>query len=104
MQEVAEGLFAVDGVFHRVEDVVVPEGVDVDQRRNHLVRVHPHQAQEAPVLFFDSIGFRAVPAFAGLDVHQLFLDRVKVQVHYRCKQIVHVHDKPHRYSSFELLP
>ena len=29
VHEVTEGLLAIAGVFHRVEDVVVPEGVDI---------------------------------------------------------------------------
>jgi hypothetical protein len=44
VQEIAEDLLAVGCVLHRVEDVVMPEEVDVEQRRHLLIGEQLHQA------------------------------------------------------------
>jgi hypothetical protein len=64
--EVAKDPLAIAGVLHGVEDVVVPEGVDVFQGRYRHAREHFEQIQEAAV--FDFHGVRALrrPALAGL--------------------------------------
>jgi len=45
VQEVAEDLLAIAGVLHGVEDVVVPEGVDVLERRHFHGRERFHQVK-----------------------------------------------------------
>ena len=39
VQEVAEYCLAVGGILHRIENVVVPEHIDIEQRRDLLIRV-----------------------------------------------------------------
>ncbi len=79
VQEVAEHGVAIGGVLHRVQDVVVPEGVDVDQRRGLLVGELLHQDQEAAVFEFHRVGACQRPALAGFLVHQFDFDRFQVQ-------------------------
>ena len=64
MQEVAEHLFAVRRIFQGVEDVVMPEGIDVHQRRRFFLRKLFHQDQETPVFEFHRIGLFQAPSFA----------------------------------------
>ncbi|PIL43029.1 hypothetical protein CR105_20930 [Massilia eurypsychrophila] len=44
VQEIAEDFLAIDRVFHRVENMVVPEDVDIGKRCHLFVRVQFHQA------------------------------------------------------------
>jgi hypothetical protein len=79
VQEVAEHGLAIGRVFHGVQDVVMPEGVDIHQRRGLLVREFFHQVQEAAVFEFDRVGAFQRPAFAGFLMHQFDFDRFQVE-------------------------
>jgi hypothetical protein len=52
VQEITENLLAVGRILHRVEDMVVPENIDVEARRDLLIGEHFQEVQEAAVLDF----------------------------------------------------
>ncbi len=69
VQEIAEDLCAIDGVLQRVEDVVMPEDIDIEQWRHLLIGEQLCESKETAILQFDGVHLFLRPAFAGFPVH-----------------------------------
>lgn len=83
VNEFAEDAFAVIGVGLGVQDVLVPEGVDVLRRNDAPVPIDEHHAQEAAVAGFRVVDVFLLPARPFIGVHELKLDHRKVDgVHF----------------------
>ena len=77
VQEVTEHVLAIFGLFHGVEDVAVPELVDVLARRDRLFRIFYGQRQKPLVFDCHLIHVLARPALPFLGIHQLELDGIR---------------------------
>lgn len=79
MQESAEDLSAVIGVLPGVEDVVMPEVVDLPRGNDRLFRMLHVEDEEAAVPPFHLFGLLARPALTLFWVHELELDWLEVE-------------------------
>ncbi len=79
VEEIAEHGVTVGGVFHRIENVVMPKHIDIEQRRDLLMRELLYQIQKTAIVEFDLVCVCARPPFAGFLVHQFYLDCVQVE-------------------------
>ena len=94
VQEIAKRFFAISDIFGGVENVVMPEGVDVQCRCRLLAGENGLQVQETPVFLFHGLGRGLAPALAKGLMCQLKLDRTKVQLFDCCIVFDWGHDKP----------
>ncbi len=79
MEVCAEHLVAVGEVLVRVEDVVVPEGVDGLRRHNRIGGVLEVEGQEPLVPNLDGIHLLESPTFTLFGLHQLDLDGAEIE-------------------------
>jgi hypothetical protein len=100
VQEIAEDPLAIGCVLHRVKNVVVPEDIDVEQRRHLLIGKQLHKAEEAPVFKLHRVCVAQRPAFAGFHVHQFEFNRGQVQVGDHIEFRIRVHGLSLVFSEF----
>lgn len=88
MEEEAEDLLAVTRIGARVEDVLVPEGIDRLCGDDRLLRETDVQLEELLVQHLSHIDFRFRPAHAFFRIHELSLDHGEVELVDRDKRAV----------------
>src|SRR5258708_18819645 len=79
MQEVTEYALAILRVLRGVQNVTVPELVDVLAGGNRRLRMRHQQREESLVGDRHFFGVLARPALAFLDIHQLELNGIEIQ-------------------------
>lgn len=89
VNEEPEDPLAVLGVLSRVEDVLVPELVDLRRADDGLSGVLGHEDQKPLVFDLHEVGLLARPALTLPFVHQLDLDGIEVECFDACQGILY---------------
>ncbi len=88
MQIRTEHSLAVFGVFHRVQNMRMPEFIHIRAHDDifRISRVFHEHSQIVPVSALDALGVLASPSFSKLGIHDPELDRLEIKSLYRAER------------------